>query len=609
MAKTANAPIREKKGVIARFQPLVLRGLKSTMAALRSNWIAIVLFIIATLIFFGPIVVRASSYSPGGDQMFNAWTLARDHNCILMNGCPNYADGNIYFPNKNTMLYSETQLSAGLVTLPLHFISQNPLFAYNIWTIVSFFFAGYFMYLLAMRISSRQRIISIASGLIFEFAPFKMAAVGHLQNLSIFCLPLALYFILGFLDRRKRRYLVGLFFVLLYQFYASWYQMVFAAVGVGIILLGFLLLKRAKLREVLIIGAVVIAAVVATLPLATQYIEFSKSNKATFGIADQALYSSSVKDYFTPDNGTILGKVIYGGDKTKGLPYNIDSSSYSGISLYIIGLIAIVIAWKRRKRDDATKLQFKEIVTYGFMAVVGVVVSLGPLLKIAGDITYRVQSVGVPLVVPMPYLLVDKFLPQLSFIRAIGRISVLLLLALCCLLVYLFMQLQDSNYKTRTKKILGGVVLLLVAVDILPVHQVQMANNPYAYNLKVPGVYQYIKDHKQVDDLIVLQARNYPNVKTEFARPEVTLWSGYHNKNIFNGYSGYTPTSYFEDYSDYVNFESDDIPKLQKVGVRYIVLDKLLMQSKPENTQNVYELNTKRYEDARYALFELGVKQ
>src|SRR6266540_3265030 len=136
---------------------------------LRRHWLGTLLILVATLIFFWPIVIRLDSYSDGGDSMFNAWTLARNHHCLQGEGCPNYADGNIYFPNKYSMLYSETQLSAGGVTLPLHWINNNPIFAFNVLMIVSFFLSGWFMYLLAKRLSRGNELFSILAGLIFEF--------------------------------------------------------------------------------------------------------------------------------------------------------------------------------------------------------------------------------------------------------------------------------------------------------------------------------------------------------------------------------------------------------------------------------------------------------
>src|SRR5690349_20807186 len=108
---------------------------KASIGFFRAHWVGLLITLAAALIFFWPIVTRISSYSDGGDMMFNAWTLARDHHCLMRDGCQSLSDGNIFFPHKGTMLYSEMQLSAGVLTLPLYWINQNPLFAYNVWTI------------------------------------------------------------------------------------------------------------------------------------------------------------------------------------------------------------------------------------------------------------------------------------------------------------------------------------------------------------------------------------------------------------------------------------------------------------------------------------------
>src|SRR6266571_402706 len=82
----------------------VLSFMRWAKAFLRANWIGTVIILVFTLIFFWPIVTRINTYIEGGDAMFNAWTLSRNYHCIMRDGCPNYADGNIYFPNKDTML-------------------------------------------------------------------------------------------------------------------------------------------------------------------------------------------------------------------------------------------------------------------------------------------------------------------------------------------------------------------------------------------------------------------------------------------------------------------------------------------------------------------------
>lgn len=594
--------------------PVVLRKIKaaakSTKQFFKKNWIGTVVILLATFIFFWPVITRISSYSEGGDAMFNAWLLARNHHCILRDGCPSYSDANIYSPNKDTLLYSETETSLGLISLPLRVFSQNPILFYNVLTIASFFFAGWFMYLLVKRLSKGSELFAILAGLIFEFAPFKMAAVTHLQNLSIFYLPLIFLIIFNYLDAKYKKYLLGLFLILVLQFYASWYQMVFALVAVFTFLAGAWIFKYAKLKLLIIIAAVTLLAAMVTLPLAKEYTRFSKTNNAKFGIAEQTTYSSSLSDYFSPYQNTILGNA-YRSTIGQKLPqiasYNPDSASYHGMILYSTALFLLVITFIRRKRGEEQRQQYVLVVIFALIALVGFVMSLGPLLKIQGSYIYVDKTQGLNLVVPLPYILVGKFLPQLSFIRAIGRASVLTLFGLGCMLAIVPRLVESSRRAQKNKIAIYAFITFMIIIELMPIKQVLMAKTPYSYNLSIPAVYKYVREHRDIDNLVILSAdRDYPNAPFPVSRAENVLWSGYHNRKIFNGYSGYTPVNYFRDYDDFVDFQPDDIAKMKNNHIEYIIVDKQLSTSNPSLSMRVAEnTSSKLYEDQRYVLYKI----
>lgn len=593
--------------ILRRVQTGLIKLVRWFKYFLKQHKIGLAVVLVATILFFWPILIRVNTYSEGGDAMFNAWTLSRNHHCIMRTGCPRYTDGNIYYPHKDTMLYSETQLSAGAATLPLYWVNKNPIFTYNVWTIVSFLLAGWFMYLLVKYISKGNELYAIIAGLVFEFAPYKMAAVYHLQNLSIFCLPLAILCILKFVDSNRKKYLGILLVTLIYQFYASWYQMVFAALAVGVLLAGFKLSRLINWKQFAAIAATVGLAGIVTLPLAKEYIRFSKANKAGFSITDQTLYSSSVADYFIPHSGTALGK-IYTASKpyAQKEAYNLDSYSYHGVTLYVIGVGTVIYAFFLRKKSKENLRNYKQIMSFLAMGVVGLLLSFGPLLKFKGSYLYGNMNNGIKIAIPMPYLVIDKLLPQVSFIRAVGRISVLFLVFLCCALGYFALFLYRSKLSPRRRNVVSFLVCALIIFELAPLHLVTLSKNAYAYNFKIPAVYTYIKSNPDVDDIIILQAQDYPGATFDVARAEDVLWSGYHNKNIYNGYSGYTPPEYFNQLSDLVNFDQKDIAKMQKLGIRYVLVDKQLMRNKPEAVNAARQLlSQKKYEDARYILFKL----
>lgn len=576
----------------------------------RQNWIGGTVILVATLLFFWPMVIRIDSYSEGGDAMFNAWTLARNHNCIQGNGCPDYTDGNIYFPHEDTMLYSETQLSAGLLTLPLHWINDNPIFAFNVWTIASVFFCGFFMYLLAKYLSRGNELVSIIAGLVFAFAPFRIAAMFHLQNLSIFYLPLAVLLVLKYFESRKRWYLPALFVVLTLLFYASWYNLVFSAAALVVLLAGYWLFKVVDFKKVIAVLGVIILAGLATTPLALEFVRFSKENSASFNIGDQLLYQSSLIDYVLPHQGTLVGSVFYAlNPNEQRNAFSLDSYSYHGIILYVLAAVFLVIVFINRKKSREAFKRFGVAMSFAAVGFVGFILSLGPLLKWKGSHMYGSLVDGIGLAIPLPYLIIDKLIPQITFIRAVGRWSVLFLLALCCLLAYMTYYVSKHKLYKRYKVVAGVLLAAIVFAELMPLHHIQMSRHDYSYNLSVPAVYKFIKERPEINNIVVLRGDDdYPGAPIPIARAEDVLWAGYHNRNIFNGYSGYTPPEYFNTYWDFLDFQSDDVEKMKQLGLEHIVIDKQLTTIKKHSHMigNVERfVGNKLYEDDRYALYRI----
>lgn len=596
--------------IIKKVKPNFTKFNTVFLTFIKSNYIGLVIILIATIVFFLPIIIRISSYNPGGDGMFNAWTLARNQHCILRQGCPNYVDGNIFFPNSNSMLYSETQLSTGLLSLPLYFINSNPVFSNNVMTILSFLFSGWFMYLLAKRLSKNNELFSIAAGLVFEFAPFKIVGAFHLQNQSILYLPLIILLILKYKDNRKNKYLIGLFFALVLLFFASWYQMVFVLIALGTFLIGSLLFKYIDFKGVLIIGSVISLATFSTLPLALKYIEFSKTTGAKFTITDQALYASRVSDYFIPQSDTFAGDFVR---KFKDVPnnsYNPDSVSYHSIILYIVAFSVILAAFINRKIKNLKEIN-KTVAVFSLVGLVGLVLSFGPLLQFSQQpYAYIDKAQGTKIVFALPYILFSIMLPQLAFIRAIGRISVIFLFVLCILLALLpaYLDVYKNGLKKNLRVLIYVLIFGLIVFELMPNRIYQLSVKAESYNIVIPEVYKYIAKAPEIDNIIILRSKPEKyNDGFPFVRSEDVLWAGYHNKNIFNGYSGYEPKLYGSQISDFTDLKTDDIAKMKKMNLNYIVIDKSLTPVNSElSKQSTKLLGQPIFTDNRYDLFKVN---
>ena len=191
-----------------------------------------------TLILTYPLIFNLTTSVPNdiGDPLLNTWILAWDSHAMLTDPL-NLFNANIFYPLPNTLAYSEHLFSTALLALPLQLITGEPLVAYNLSLLLTFPVAALGMYLLALH-WTHQRGAAFIAGLIFAFAPYRFAAVAHLQLLTFQWLPFILLFLDKILNqpasqRPPTRYLFGLTIFLVLQILASWYLALYTALIVA----------------------------------------------------------------------------------------------------------------------------------------------------------------------------------------------------------------------------------------------------------------------------------------------------------------------------------------------------------------------------------------
>lgn len=391
-------------------------------------------------------------------------------------------------------------------------------------------------------------------------------------------------------------------------YYASWYQAVFGLIAISTLLLVLLATRFATKKQIAYLFLGIFASSLVAIPLALQYTKFSKETSAKFSISEQLQFSASLGDYAKPFESTILGKIYYSQKpKTVRNGYNTDNISYQGIALSMIPIVLLgtsiyQIKKSKRKFEDKDKL----LLAFAVVAIVGILISLGPLLKVFGSYTYGAVE-GIKLAIPLPWLLVDKFLPQLAFIRAIGRASIVTLFAFSAILALVPLFINEFKFSKRAKIIIYSAILIILIIEIMPTTFVRMGSLSQSYNIKIPKVYEIVKNNKDINNIIILSPDgDYPGAGIPTARVEQVLWAGYHNKNIFNGYSGYTPPRYFEDMLDFNDLSPDDKSKMLAKGIKFVILDKSLSITRPEIVDIARSMFSKMiYSDERYELFEV----
>ena len=101
-------------------------------------------------------------------------------------------DANIFFPNRGTLAYSESNIGAGILALPAYWVTRgNPYVAINVAVLLAFSLSAIGMYYLVRHLTHDRRAAAIAA-VLFAFCPHVLAHSAHIQLLMTAGLPFSM---------------------------------------------------------------------------------------------------------------------------------------------------------------------------------------------------------------------------------------------------------------------------------------------------------------------------------------------------------------------------------------------------------------------------------
>ena len=155
----------------------------------------IALFTVITLVLTYPIsqVPGSVILDLGPDTRLFLWTLSWDMHALMASPLELF-DSNIFYPEKNTLAYTEHQIGSALLALPFYWITGNTVLAMNAVLLLSCLASALGTYYLA-RVSGIGRMGALIAALIFAFAPPRFFRLGQLHLASVQWIPLTLAFI------------------------------------------------------------------------------------------------------------------------------------------------------------------------------------------------------------------------------------------------------------------------------------------------------------------------------------------------------------------------------------------------------------------------------
>ena len=114
---------------------------------------------------------------------------------------------NIFFPERNTLAFSEHFIAQTVMVLPVSLVSGNPILGYNVAFLLTFVLTGLGTYLLARALTG-SIVAAMVAAFVAAFNEYRLVyEVAHLHTLSIHWFPFALYALHRYFETDRRRYL------------------------------------------------------------------------------------------------------------------------------------------------------------------------------------------------------------------------------------------------------------------------------------------------------------------------------------------------------------------------------------------------------------------
>jgi len=474
-----------------------------------------------------------------GDGLFTYWTMSWNFHTILHDPA-NLFDANIFLPNQNTLAYSEGLFAPTLIALPFYLATGNSILAYNLMIFLSYFLAAFGAYKLAKYYVKNEYAAFIA-GIIFGFATFRIAS-GHFQNLMIFWMPFAVFYLQKYLDSWKRKYAV--FFAILFsaQMLSCWNMGAFFAFFAAFILAANHKTVRENFSAALKDGLIALAIMAILVgPFAYPSFQLHWETGFSWTLQDMIAGSADVGGYIFPVPGSPEHFIVsFLGIKKEHWAENWNFLGYLPI---------LLLAWHFLFRKK--KIENRNFKIYAWGIPLFILLSFGPIARF------------VPFAkIPLPYFLL---VPVTGFVRTPARLAIIVLLCLSVTVAYLIDSIKIKS------KILGAALAILVPVILLIEYHVPGDASGLFRATACPRIYSDMEKEASVTAFAELPVYAGSTADNNMVYMYYSTCTGF--KPLFNGYSGYFPKKYGKDSKTINGFPDDNsLKKLKKLRVSHVLL-------------------------------------
>ena len=445
---------------------------------------------------------------------------------------------NIFYPHQDALAYSEANIAAGVVGVPVWLLTKNPYATHNFVLLVSFVvsFAGAY-YLCRYLTGSRQA--AMVAAVLFAFCPFVFVRFAHIQLLLVGGLPFCMLAFHRLVDRTTVGRAVALGAILWFQGLACAYYGIFGGMAVGISSI-VIAITRGRWREWRYWAAIGGAAVVSiglTVPFFLPYLALQRETGFARTLAGAQTYSANLVAWTA--SGAWAHRWALDPSRSEVL--------FPGVVALVLGLAGAFIGWQltaaRTSHEPSStdsRLDRGVVLSYIITGLVSFWITFGP-------------KAGL-------YSVLYATVPVFSFLRAPGRTGIVVTLCLTVLASIAMARLLE-RWRNASWLVAGLMVLALADLAQAPIGLREAPPTPSAY--------------QALARLPVAPVAVFPywaNNLNYHGHAEYMLASTAHWQPLINGYSDHIPQD-FRDNSlilrGFPTLESFDV--LKGLGARYVV--------------------------------------
>ena len=458
-----------------------------------------------------------------GDGMLSIWNVAWVARTLVADPLHLF-DANIFYPHRGTLAYSESNLGAGALAVPVYWATRNPYMAHNFVLLLAFVLSATGAYYLVRYLTGDRRAAAI-SAIGFAFCPYVFAHTAHIQLLMTAGLPFSLLAFHRMADKPGTGRGAALGATLAAQAVCCGYYGVFVCLMVG-----FAIVVVAAMRGLWGDGrywrAVGIAVAVAVLLVAPAFLPYARLQRVDGFQRDleAALpYSASWSDY--------LASSSYAHAWMRSRLTGWTEVSFPGFVMVVFGVWGAWIARRDRRREP--------LALYGGLTVLAFWASFGPNALL--------------------YSALYNVVPMFTWLRAPARFGVIVGFGLSVLA-----GIGISAWLRRVRR----PALMTAALVVVAVGELAMPVRMPAVPPQEP-VYRVLASMPR--GAVIEMPFFYPEVGL-FQHSKYMLASTAHWMPLVNGYSDYIPPDFYEHVMMLAPFPSRDAFKiLEPIGVRYAV--------------------------------------